>query len=582
MESAEEYDAIICGSGAGALLTAIRLHDLGLSSIVIEKSSRYGGTSAVSGGAIWIPGHRLGGNPSDREADLTYLNHVSQGSYRAEKLEAYLDNGPEMVDFLEALDVRFMAMPGMPDYFPEAPGASDGRSLFPIEMDGAELGGDFNKLREAHPCFKLFGRYALNLEEGFALSARARGWQFMAAKIFSKYWLDLGWRRRTSSDRRLTMGRALIGALRRAMQRRAIPLRLNCGLAQLIHENDRVIGIKTDARGIKGTLLARRAVVISTGGFEQNQKLRDEYLPVATQSDWSLTPRSMNVGDGLIAGMNIGADTEVLDANWWAPSTQLPSRSMENVIAAEPMFYDHRHPYSLCVNRRGERFVNESCTYDRFGKAMIADHLETGANLPCWLIFDAKFRQEYPCGPILPSFIMPDRKLPADWWDSYLFKAGSIPELARKIGIDADKLTATVGQMNAFAETGVDEEFGRGNYAYDRYFAKPNGSTNPCFGPIDRPPYYAIRLDLGDLGSKGGLKTDHLARVMDTNGTAIDGLYAIGNCSGSPFGNCYPGAGGTIGPAMVYGYIAANHIANTTQSIDQINIIRYREAMKDK
>lgn len=559
-----DFDVVICGAGAAGLLAAVRLHDLGLSAVVIEKSSRYGGTSATSGGGIWIPGHGIGAEPDNREAALTYLNAVSKGDFQPDKLTAYVDNGPAMIRYLAAVGVAMISIPGFPDYIAEAPGAATGRSLFPLEMDGARLGRDFHLLRPSPSGYKLFDRYALNLQQSFALAARRFGWQWTAVKLILKYWLDWPWRGQTAVDRRLTMGRALVGGLRQAMRERGIPMMLNCALADLIVEDGRVTGIETMSKGRAGRIGARRGVILTAGGFEQNQMLRDKYLPVATRSNWSLTPRDMNVGDALVAGQRIGAATETLDANWWAPSMQLPSRSVANLDLAQPMFFDHRHPYSLCVNRLGRRFVNESCSYDQFGQAMIADQKATGANTPCWMVFDAKFRRKYACGAILPDFIMPDRSLPPEWWDSYIFKADSIEQLAGKMAIDPAALKETVARMNGFAASGDDTEFGRGKNRFDQFFGKPDVGPNPCMGPINQAPYYAVQIDLGDLGSKGGLKTDANGRVLAEDGDPVPGLYAAGNCAGSPFGNCYPGAGGTLGPATVFSFVAANHIAAQT------------------
>ena len=432
-------------------------------------------------------------------------------------------------------------------------------------MDGAELDDDFYTLRESPDGYKLFGRYALNLAQSFALSSRKFGWQWVAAKMLARYWLDVSWRRKTKHDRRLTMGRALTGGLRKAMRARNIPLILNCGLTELNVENGKVVGLEATIHGKSKTLIVRKGVILATGGFEQNQKLRDMFLPVSTKNIWSLTPKSMNVGDSLLAGMEIGADTESLDANWWAPSMQLPSRTVPNLDVTEPMFFDHRHPFSLCVNRIGKRFVNESCSYDEFGQAMIADHQKTGANIPCWLVFDAKYRKKYPCGPILPGIVMPDQKIPIDWWDSYISKADTIVALAEKMQVDPAVLSDTVKRMNRYATNGEDEEFGRGQNRFDLFFGQQDVGPNPCMGPIDQAPYYAVKIDLGDLGTKGGLKTDARARVIAKDGRVIDNLYAVGNCAGSPFGNCYPGAGGTLGPATVFAYIAANDVAGHTR-----------------
>ncbi|OCC22893.1 3-oxosteroid 1-dehydrogenase [Croceicoccus estronivorus] len=557
------YDVIVCGSGAAGMLAAVRLHDLGLRPAVIEKSSRFGGTSAISGGGLWIPCNGLAQEGDSHDDALTYLKAVSKGSYREDKLEAYLDSGAEMVRYLAALGVQMISVPGFPDYIADAPGATSGRSLFPTEIDGKHLGEEFFRLRDSPEGYKLFGRYVLNLEQSFNLSERGKGWQWTAFKLMAKYWLDIGWRRMTATDRRLTMGRALCGGLRKAMMDRDIPLYLNCALTGLATTSGRVSGVDAQIFGKAIHFDAPAGVILATGGFEQSQKLRDDHLPVTTRRGWSLTPAEMNVGDGLTCGEDIGADTETLDANWWAPSMQIPSRTEPNLDIAASMTFDHRHPFSMCVNGLGKRFVNESCSYDEFGQAMIADHKATGANIPCWLVFDAKFRQRYPCGPVLPAFVMPDRSLPPEWWGSYIFKAGTIASLAEQMRVPGDTLAETVERMNGFAKTGVDEDFGRGRNRFDRFFGKADVGPNPCFGPIDKPPFYAVRIDLGDLGSKGGLKIDRHARVMARDGNAITGLYAVGNNSGSPFGNCYPGAGGTLGPATVFAYIAAGHIAGT-------------------
>jgi 3-oxosteroid 1-dehydrogenase len=227
------------------------------------------------------------------------------------------------------------------------------------------------------------------------------------------------------------------------------------------------------------------------------------------------------------------------------------------------MTNDQRHPNSIMVNRTGERFANESCSYDQFGIAVVADQRRTGANAPCWMIFDANYRSKYACGGILPNIVMPDRKIPQHWWDQYIYRAGAIGELADKIGIPAARLEETVRQFNGYAANGVDTLFGRGNSQYDRHFGDPSVKPNPCLGPVDRAPFYAVRIELGDLGSKGGLKANAHAQVVNRHDDPIVGLYAVGNSSGCAFGDCYPGAGGTLGPAMTFGFVAVNHIAAT-------------------
>jgi 3-oxosteroid 1-dehydrogenase len=548
---------IVVGSGGAGLLAALRATDLGLSVIVVEKSHRYGGTTATSGGGLWIPNHGLQGHMDSDEQAMTYLAAVTQGADR-ERLRAYVENGRQMVSYLADIGVQFEAVPDLPDYFSNAPGAVAGRALFPAEIDGGTLGDDYLAMRELACAFKLSNRYALDLAQSFALAARPFGWQWVAAKMVMRYWVDIPWRMQTRRDRRATMGVALIAGLRRELNRRGVPVLLNRGLEQLDAAGGRVVGVRLTTNL---HLRTNHAVLLAAGGFEQSQAMRDRWMAVPTDTKWSLTPPGANTGDAIRAGEAIGAATEFMGCAWWAPSMQLPARDVPNVDVTHQMFFDHRHPNSVCVNRLGFRFVNESCSYDRFGMAMIEDHRKTGANVPCWMVFDAAYRAKYTCGGIMPTSVMPDRRVPSDWWDNYLYRADTIGELAKKLDIDAVRLASVIAEMNGYAATGVDPQFGRGGMVYDRYFGDARVRPNPCLGPIDKPPFYAIRIDLGDLGTKGGLKADQHARVLDLHGEPIPGLYAAGNSSGSVFGDCYPGAGGTLGPALTFAYIAANDIA---------------------
>jgi 3-oxosteroid 1-dehydrogenase len=551
------YDVIVVGSGGAGLLAALRATDLGLSAIVVEKSHRYGGTSATSGGGLWIPNHGLQGHVDSDEQAMTYLAAVTQGADRG-RLRAYVENGRQMVSYLSSVGIRLEVVHDLPDYFSSAPGAVAGRALFPAEIDGGLLGNDYLAMRELPYAFKLSNRYSLNLAQSFALSARPFGWQWVAAKMVLRYWLDVPWRLKTRRDRRATMGVALIAGLRRELNRRGVPVLLNRGLEQLEVAGGRVVGVRLTSSLRLG---ANRAVLLAAGGFEQSQAMRDRCMAVPTDAKWSLTPPGANTGDAIRAGEAIGAATEFMECAWWAPSMQLPAQDVPNVDVTHQMFFDHRHPNSVCVNRLGFRFVNESCSYDRFGIAMIEDHRKTGANVPCWMVFDATYRAKYTCGGIMPTSVMPDKRVPPDWWDNYLYRAGTIGELAGKLDIDAARLAGVIAEMNGYAATGVDLQFGRGGNVYDRYFGDARVQPNPCLGAISKPPYYAIRIDLGDLGTKGGLKADQHARVLDRRGEPIPGLYAAGNSSGSVFGDCYPGAGGTLGPALTFAYIAANDIA---------------------
>jgi len=301
--------------------------------------------------------------------------------------------------------------------------------------------------------------------------------------------------------------------------------------------------------------------VLTAGGYEWNQALRDRFFPAPGLTRHSSSPEDANRGEALIAAEKIGATTEHTEEAWYIPTMTLPMPGASNFHEIHQAAFDVGRPWSVCVNRNGVRFVDEACGYDEFGKAMIADQLKTGANMPCWHVFDAKFRRKFSSGGLMPTVHTPERKVPADWWDHYVFRASTLEELAAKIRIPADALAETVRKNNEYAKTGVDPEFGKGMNIYDQFFGDPTVTPNPNIGPIDTAPYYAVPIHAGDLGTKGGLRCDARARVLDEAGNPIAGLYAAGNNSGTPFGDVYPGAGATIGPAMTFGYVAANDIA---------------------
>lgn len=556
----ETFDVIVVGSGAAGMTAALRARDLGLDVLIVEKAHKYGGTSATSGGVAWIPNHGLDGSTDTREETLAYLDAVIKEPVNRERLEAYVDTGRNMLDWLRGQDIRFISMP-WPDYFAELEGSRSDRSLVMAPWDGRLLKDKFPLVREQYPRFKLFNRYAMNLEETFTIAARGKGWQRMVAGVIGRYWKDRGTRKITKRDRLFVSGAAVIGPLLQKLDTKGVEIKLETKLESLVTSGDRVTGVTVSHLGRTYEIEARHAVVLCAGGFEWNQELRDRFYPVKTSIWWSSTPQGANSGDALVAAEKLGAITEHTEEGWWAPTMILPSRSASNFEEVHQAVFDVGRPYSVCVNRNTDRFVNEACSYDRFGVAMAKDQRETGANTPCWLVFDSVFRTKFTAGGILPSAIMPDRSIPIDWWDHYIFKAESPEALAHKIDLDPKKLADVLKRMTDYAASGDDPEFGRGSTIYDKTFGDPTCKPNPALGAIRKAPFYAVQIHLGDLGTKGGLKADHRARVVNASGQPIPGLYAAGNATGSPFGLNYPGAGGTIGPAMVFGYIAANDIA---------------------
>lgn len=560
MSEAQTYDVVVVGSGAAGAMAALRASELGLSVLIIEKAHKYGGTSATSGGVMWLPNHQLTPSDDSRESVMEYLDHLLRSEVQRDRLDAYVDRAPEMAGFLKAVGVPLMPA-AWPDYFADAPGARGDRSVLCDTFDGRELGDHFLHMRQQYSRFKVFNRYAMDVVEFFSISTRAPGWIKTFLAMAWRYWSDVSSRCLGDRDRRFTQGSALMGHVFKQVFDRGVEVRLETKIDELIVTDGEVSGVKVSNFGRPYEIHATHGVVLCAGGFEWNQELRDRYLKVPGLTRHSSSPEDANRGEALLAGLKVGAATEHTEANWWIPTMHMPMPKASNFEEIHQAAFDVGRPHSVCVNRNGDRFVDEACSYDEFGEAMVADQLKTGANAPCWLVFDANFRAKFTAGGFMPSLIMPDWKIPKDYWDHYIFKADTLEVLGAKIHIASDKLKKVVANMNQYAMTGADPEFGRGSNDYDRMFGDANVTPNPCLGPINKAPYYAVPINLGDLGSKGGLKANADGQVLDASNQPIARLYAAGNNSGSPFGNLYPGAGGTIGPAMTFAYVAANHIA---------------------
>ncbi len=557
-------DVVVVGSGAGALTSAVYAADQGMSVLVVEKSDKYGGTSAISGGGIWIPNNdhfkKKGGNDSFAKA-MTYLNAATRGKVAEPRLRAYLDNAPEMVRYLEKnTRVRYAVAEKYPDYYPHLPGAlHGGRTLDPELYDTSVLGEELKNLRPASPTTLLMGKIAWTARDAHKAIAKESGWRLLILWLMLRYKLDFRWRKKSGSkrDRRTALGNALIASLRRSLMDRDVPLWLNTEFKDFINDNNRVVGVKVVSHGNARVIRARRGVIMASGGFEQNQALRDQYLPKPTKVEWSATPAGQNTGAALIAGQNIGAATELLDWAWWSPTMQVPKEDKARGLFAERAF-----PGAIIVNGEGLRFVNEAEPYLECGHAMYQDNKKTaGKSIPAWVVFDSHFRFNYAMGPLMPGQIMPDSRLPSAWHKTLYWKAHSLEDLAAEIGVDKDGLKQTVERVNQFASTGDDKEFQRGGNIFDRYYGDQNVTPNPCLAPVNKGPYYAMRIEAGDIGTKGGLLTNENAQVVREDGSVIEGLYAIGNASASVMGTSYPGAGSTIGPAMTFGYIAVKNLA---------------------
>ncbi|WAG80219.1 FAD-dependent oxidoreductase [Metapseudomonas furukawaii] len=554
----ESCDVLVVGSGAGAMTAALRAHDLGSRVLVVEKSDRYGGTSAISGGGIWIPcNHRieaLGGQDSAEEA-VAYIRAVTQGEIDDGRIEAYVEQGQRMVRYLdEHSRVHFEAQPRYADYYPEVPGGKPGfRSMDPLPFDARHLGAEFARMREPSPGTLMMGRMGMTMKEAQVLLCRGPGWVGLTLKIFWRYWRDLPGRLRSRRDRFLTLGNALVAALRCSLLDRQVPLWLECRLERLIEEEGRVVGAELVRAGRRLRVRAQRGVVLGAGGFERNPLMRSQYHPQPSRAEWSATP-PWNTGDAIRAGQALGAATALMDHSWWAPTTHV-----EGEEKGRALFVERTLPGCIMVNSAGQRFVNEAAPYTDIVYAMYEHNREGATSVPCWLVFDAEFRRKYPCGALLPGYAMPDSRIPRHL-QRYFHKADSLRELALKTGIDATGLLRTLERFNPMAEAGRDLDFHKGESLFDRYYGDPTVTPNPCLAPLLKAPFYAIQVNAGDIGTKGGLLTDPHARVLREDRSPIAGLYAIGNSAASMMGRTYPGAGSTIGPAMTFGFVAANHI----------------------
>jgi 3-oxosteroid 1-dehydrogenase len=552
----QTVDLLVVGSGAGALAAAVVGRDRGGEVLVIEKTDRYGGSSAMSSCVMWIPNNHLMGpaGVEDNEEDAwSYLKGTTAGAVPDDRLRAFLDHGPEMVRYLcDRTRVRISALPLYPDYYPAVAGSRPGgRSLEPDHFDARQLGDDFLNMRDQNRQMQIMGRIAMTAVEARAMLCRAPGWIGLFARLTAGYLLDIPWRFKSTRDRNTAMGNALIGMLRLSLRDRKVPLWLNAPARELIVEEGRVAGVAVERHGRVMRIRAEKGVILGAGGFEGNQAMREKYLPSPTRAEWTCG-NPHNTGDLIEMGQSVGAAVDLMDDAWWGPVTVPPGETPARMLVIEKSL-----PGSILVNQRGERFINEALPYIDVVNEMYRRHTPESPCVPAYLVFDAEFRRKYPCGPMLQGSQQPDWMLASALKQGYLKKADTLEGLAAQLGVNAAGLAATVEKLNADAEVGIDQEFHRGETVFEKYYGDELVQPNPCLAPIQKPPFYGLDALPGELGTKGGLVVDARARVLVQSGEVIPGLYAIGNCSSSVMGRSYPGAGATIGPAMAFGYIAA-------------------------
>ncbi|MFK0253951.1 3-oxosteroid 1-dehydrogenase [Streptomyces sp. NPDC090445] len=546
-----EYDVVVVGSGAAGMTAALTAARRGLSVLVVEKAPVFGGSAARSGAGIWLPNNSVilgAGVPDTPEKAAAYLAAVVGPEVPADRQAAFLAHGPRMLDFVMANSpLRFRYMDGYSDYYPNLPGGlPNGRSIEPDQLDGNVLGTELARLNPAY----------LPVPAGMVVFSQDYKWLTLAAvnargTAVSAACLARGTAAALRGEKPLTMGQALAAGLRAGLLTAGVPVWLGSPLVDLVQEGGAVTGVVVEREGVRGVVRARKGVVIGSGGFEHNAQMRAQYQqqPIGTQ--WSVGARE-NTGDGIRAGERAGAALALMEDAWWGPTVPLPG---------EPYFClaERTLPGGLIVNGAGVRFVNEAAPYSDVVHVMYEkDRGAPGSHIPAWLIVDQNYRNRYLFKDVLPA--MP---LPESWYGAgAVRKAWTWDALAGRIGVPAAALRATLNRFNAQAWNGSDGDFHRGDTAYDHYYTDPGVYPNSCLAPVWVPPFYAFRIVPGDLGTKGGIVTDARARALRPDGSVIRGLWAAGNASAAVMGHSYAGAGSTIGPAMAFGYIAANDIAD--------------------
>ena len=562
----EIFDVLVIGSGCGGLTAALTADISNPAKVlVIEKSHLIGGTSATSGGVIWIPDNHLGkekgAQDSISEAKDYLKATIPADEFNEPLIDAYLDQGPKMVKFMQDhTDARYTSLEHYPDYFQDAPGVKLGnRALEPLPVSADVLGDDVDNLHPSGPQTIVFGRYGVNFEESHAFTTQSPGWFRLFAKIFLTYWLDFSWRIKRKRSRRLAFGAASVTRLFASIKKRNIPIWRSAELKEFILRDNKVIGavIQKDGRLIK--VQARRGVIVASGGFGQNQEMREKYLPKPTNSDWGCEPKT-NTGDPIKAAEAIGAQLKFMDKAWWVTTVKAPNEEFPRLSEVEKSL-----PGNYTVNKSGKRFANESQNYLTFMLEVLDKEKKGESCAPMYMIFDANHRKNYPVGPLMPGKFFPDKLVKIihrDWFGSdFLTTANTIEELAIQTGIDSEALQSTVERVNNFSATGKDLDFQRGDNERDRFSGDPS-LLNPCLGPIDKAPFYAMRIDPGEFATCGGMAINEYGQVLNNDNQAIAGLYATGNCTPALL-TTYHGPGATIGPAMTFGFIAGKHISGS-------------------
>jgi 3-oxosteroid 1-dehydrogenase len=531
-----ETDVVVLGSGAAGLTAALTASVNGASVEIYEKAATVGGTSAVSGGIVWIPAHRRLPDEELTVADaMSYLRAQSLGSMDEDLVETFVRTGPVMLDFVEThSDIQFEIAAGFPDYKPELPGGrpSGGRSLNAVPYDLSGLGEWSERITSFPADFSNVG-----------IDAETR------ARIHAS--VD------DASGQICVAGTALVAGLLKGLLDAGVIPQTKCRATELIAESGAITGVRIERDGERITIGARRGVIIGTGGFEWDESLVGAFLRGPMHG--AVSPPN-NTGDGLRMAMAHGADLANMGEAWWVPIVRIPGDTIDGRPRSRSVRLERTRPRSIIVNRAGRRFVNEAGEYNSMAGAFhYLDPRGGYVNDPAWIVFDSLHLKRYGFLGVAPGDPVPQ----------WFCQSADLPELGAKTGIDPEGLTRTIEGWNRNVARDVDPDFGRGSSAYDGYWGDERAATlaGKTLGPIDTAPYYAVPVSIGAMGTKGGPRTDRDGHVLHVSGEPIPGLYAAGNAMAGVTGRAYGGAGGTLGPAMVFGF-RAGHAAATGKSSD--------------
>ena len=552
-----EVDVLVAGTGASGMSAAVTAAHNGLKVLVVEKEPLFGGTTARSGGWLWIPGTRLATEQGIHEphgAAKTYLRHETTTHFYEKRVDAFLENGPKAIDFFTRNTCVQFDMPAVfPDYHAEeAGGQPGGRSMVTRPFDGRELGDRIKHLAPPLPELTVFG---MMLGSGPEIRHFMKAFKSLTSFVYvarrlSRHFLDVVLHGRGMT---LTNGNALAGRLAKAAMDRDVAVWLSSPMRKLVTERDGVTGALVEHEGRTVFVRAKHGVVLACGGFPHDIERRKQLFPHAPTGREHFSPSPpANTGDGLRLGESVGGrvDPTIPHAAAWVPASVTTRR--DGAKGVMPHFIDRAKPGVIAVTPKGRRFTNEGNSYHDFVQAMVKtckDEPEVFA----WLLCDHKALRSYGLGCVAPAPLPIGRHVRS----GYLKRGATVAELALQIGIEPGALEATIREFNAGARNGEDPAFGKGSKAYNRYQGDALVQPNPCVAPLEHAPFYAIRMVIGDIGTFAGLVTDECTRVLDVEGKPINGLYAVGNDAASVMGGNYPGAGITLGPALTFGYVAA-------------------------